>query len=135
MIKKLVITMLLVFSMSLLLQGCFLKNLVTQPCTPAGADALTQAKDIRTQIQNYYGPLQELATAIPTVGPIVAAAVPIALSAADQALNALGKMIASGCAVDANFTLAQIALNQIKNLFAMPEVKMAMAKRGIKAPK
>jgi len=126
--KKIVVAVMVVM---MLVSGC---AIFQKPCSPEGLSSLQTAINIRAEIQAYYGLLQGLVQFIPTAGPILAVGIPLALSAADQALNGLGTMIATGCAMDKEVTLAQIVLNQIKALFEQPEVKVAAMKRGIALP-
>lgn len=126
--KLLILLLVLVFMFS----GC---ALFQKPCTPAGSADLDKAKAVMAGIQQYYNPLKDLVASAPTVGPILAVTIPLALSAADTALDALGKMIASGCAADNTINLAQLVLSNIKNLFAQTQVQELAAKRGLKLPK
>lgn len=118
--------------LSLLVGGC---AVFQKPCTQAGADSLDKAKNTLAQIQQYYDPLQAMVPLIPTAGPILATAIPIALSVADQALNVLGTMIATGCADNQGLNLAQIALDKIRDVFNLKETKQLMAKNKIMLPK
>lgn len=108
----------------LMVPGC---ALIQTPCSKAGQLQLTNAETVLTGIQTYYTPLQALVAAIPVAGSIIAASAPIALAAADVALKNLGTIIASGCANDAQVTLAQIVLTDIQNLFKTAAVQKAMA--------
>jgi hypothetical protein len=118
---KRILTLIIVISMAL--SGC---ALLQKPCTQAGQAQLTDAEMVLKGIQAVYNPLQALVASIPTAGPIIAAAAPVALAAADVALQNLGAIIASGCANDAQVTLAQIALTSIQNLFKQAAVQQAL---------
>lgn len=113
----------LIVVLALALSGC---ALFQTPCSKAGQAQLTDAEMVLKGIQAAYSPLQALVAAIPTAGPIIAAAAPVALAAADVALQNLGAIIASGCANDAQVTLAQIALTSIQNLFKQAAVQQAL---------
>lgn len=119
-----------ILAVLILVGGC---ALFQKPCTQAGQAQLTSAENILHGIQAAYNPLQALVASIPTAGPIIAAAAPTALAGADLALQNLGTIIATGCANDAQVTLAQIALNDIQNLFKQVDVQKALATPAVQA--
>jgi hypothetical protein len=132
--KKILVVLAIIMSLAFLsiVPGCTTTGY--NLCDKMQTVDVVKYQNVLQSLQAYYPALQDLVKNIPTIGPLLQVAVPLAVVLVDEALHLLGKAIAENCTDQKALALAQGVLTQLEKLFAQPETKQAMRSHRIAKP-